>query len=134
MTSSVDPQAMLHAAARPHASQVRWLWIATAVCGLALAVVTFTAPRGLFSGDEGIKLVQALGVLDHGLSDPDLPYPGRAFDPAERNYPFSAPFVVEHDGHHHGIYPITFVAPSAAGWAAFGFWGLHLVPLACGIW
>lgn len=134
MTPPVDPQAMPPAAARPHSRQVRWLWIATAVAGLVLAVVTFTAPRGLFSGDEGIKLVQALGVLDHGFSDPYLPYPGRAFDPAERNYPFSAPFVVEHGGHHHGIYPITFVAPSAAGWAAFGFWGLHLVPLACGIW
>ncbi len=125
---------MLLAVARPPSGQVRWLWIATAVAGLALAVVTFTAPRGLFSGDEGIKLVQALGVLDHGLSDPELPYPGRAFDPDGRNYPFSAPFVVDNGGRHYGIYPITFVAPSAVGWAAFGFWGLHLVPLACGIW
>lgn len=120
--------------APPHARQRRWLWIATAVAGVALAVVTFTAPRGLFSGDEGIKLVQALGVLDHGLSDPELPYPGRVFDPGGRNYPFAAPFVVENGGRHYGIYPITFVAPSAVGWAAFGFWGLHLLSLACGIW
>jgi hypothetical protein len=133
-TPSVDPDALPPAMARPHSAPARWLWIATAVAGAALAVVTFTAPRGLFSGDEGIKLVQALGVLDHGLSDPDLPYPGRTFDPAGQSYPFSAPFVIEHDGHHYGIYPITFVAPSAAGWLAFGFWGLHLVPLACGIW
>ena len=127
-----DPDALPPAMARPHSAL--WLWIATAIAGVALALATFTAPRGLFSGDEGIKLVQALGVLDHGLADPDLPYPGRSFDPAGRNYPFSAPFVIERAGHNYGIYPITFVAPSAVGWAAFGFWGLHLVPLACGIW
>src|SRR3954463_1523416 len=94
-TLPVDPDALPPAMARPHSAPARWLWIATAVAGAALAVVTFTAPRGLFSGDEGIKLVQALGVLDHGLSDPDLPYPGRTFDPAGRSYPFSAPFVIE---------------------------------------
>ena len=107
MMAAPDPHAM-PTGARPPSRQVRWLWIATAVAGVALAVVTFTAPRGLFSGDEGIKLVQ---------------HAERAFDPGGRNYPFSAPFVIENGGRHYGIYPITFVAPSAIGWAALASGG-----------
>lgn len=106
---------------------------ATAVLALVLALVTFTGPRGLLGGDEGVKLIQAFGVLDHGVADPWLPYPAGRFDPEERNHPVVAPHIVTHHGHRYGIYPITFTAPSAAAWRIGGFWALHVLPLVGGI-
>lgn len=111
----------------------RALGWATALLALVMAVVTFTGPRGLFGGDEGVKLIQAFGVLEHGLDDPWLPYPAAVFDPEENNHPVVEPHVVRHHGHRYGIYPITFTAPSAVAWWAGGFWALHLLPLLGGV-
>ena len=107
----------------------RALGWATALLALVMAVVTFTGPRGLFGGDEGVKLIQAFGVLEHGLDDPWLPYPAAVFDPEENNHPVVEPHVVRHHGHRYGIYPITFTAPSAVAWWAGGFWALHLLAI-----
>ena len=99
-----------------------------------LSALTFTSPRGLFSGDEGMKLVQAMALADGGLLAPELRYPGEKYDPTGTAYPFTKLFYVEHNHKRYGIYPITFIAPSAAGRAVFGFWGLHIFPLLCGLW
>ncbi len=111
----------------------RAIALATGLLGIALTILTFTGPRGLLSGDEGVKLIQAFGVLDHGLDDPYLPYPAGAFDPQHLNHPVVPPHVVVRDGKRYGIYPITFTAPSAGAWAVGGFWALHVLPLAGGI-
>ncbi|MBP9086496.1 MAG: hypothetical protein KBG15_10290 [Kofleriaceae bacterium] len=63
-----------------------------------------------------------------------MSYPGEKYDPAGSAYPFTKLFYVEHNHKRYGIYPITFIAPSAAGRAVFGFWGLHIFPLLCGLW
>ncbi|MBL8624873.1 MAG: hypothetical protein JNK64_26430 [Myxococcales bacterium] len=106
---------------------------ATGLLALAMAVMTFTGPRGLLGGDEGVKLIQTFGVLEYGLDDPRLPYPAGEFDPTERNQPVVAPHVVIHDGHRYGIYPITFTAASAVAWRVGGFWGLHVLPWLGGV-
>jgi hypothetical protein len=112
----------------------RALLIATAIGGLCLGALTFTKPAGLFSGDEGVKLVQSLAVLAHGPLDPALDYPGARADPTYRYFPLGPPFVLEHAGARYGIYPLAFTGPSAIGYALAGFWGLFLVPLLGGIW
>jgi hypothetical protein len=113
----------------------RWKhWLPLCVAAVMLSALTFTSPRGLFSGDEGMKLVQVMALADGGLFKPELRYPGEKYDPAGTAYPFKKLFYVEHNHKRYGIYPITFIAPSAAGRAVFGFWGLHIFPLLCGIW
>jgi len=84
--------------ARPHSRQLRWLWIATAVAGVALAVVTFTAPRGLFSGDEGDPAGSGARRAGPQPVRSRAAVPGRAFDPGGRNDPCSAPFLVRTAG------------------------------------
>ncbi len=109
-------------------------WLQLGVAAILLSALTFTSPRGLFSGDEGMKLVQVMALADGGLLAPELRYPGEKYDPAGTAYPFTKLFYVEHNHKRYGIYPITFVAPSAVGRAVFGFWGLHIFPLLCGLW
>lgn len=113
----------------------RWnYWLQLGVAAILLSALTFTSPRGLFSGDEGMKLVQSMALADGGFFAPELRYPGEKYDPGGTAYPFKKLFYVEHNHKRYGIYPITFIAPSAAGREVFGFWGLHIFPLLCGLW
>lgn len=108
----------------------RRLQIAFVVAACAWTAYTVTRPPGLFSGDEGVKLVQTLAVADGQLS---LTYPADVVDPSHAAFPFRPPWVVNRGHRHYGIYSTNFTAPSAIGWRLFGMWGLHLLPLLGGL-
>jgi hypothetical protein len=100
------------------------------VCAALLALYTFTRPAAAFSGDEGVKLVQALAIERGQIA---LTYSAQDLDPGRDAFPLQPPFALVHGGAHYGIYAITFTAPAAAAHAVFGFWGLHVVPLLGGL-
>ena len=108
----------------------RSLRIAFIVGALAIAAYSFTRPRAVFSGDEGIKLVQVLALSEGQIK---LHYPGDAVDPKRELFPYREPFIIRDGTERYGIYSITFTLPSFVGWWLLGFWGLYLLPLAGGM-
>lgn len=99
----------------------RVLRIGVWVVALALvAWVGLLAPRGFFSGDSGVKLVQAHGLWVSGFSSRALPY-DHGVDPEERYFPYQRnDFTRVVDGERQGTYSIVFCGVMAALIALFG--------------
>jgi hypothetical protein len=108
---------------------------------LAIAVVlaaTFAwgvaLPRGLFSGDEGIKLAQIEGLDDTSYRDGALLYRGQASDPKNALHPLKqAGFTYERDGRIYGTYTLVYPALAVPIYRACGFawvWLLSLIGFA----
>lgn len=106
------------------------IWIA----GLALAVWALAlAPRGLFSGDSGVKLAQAHALWASAFSSRALPY-DHALDPEERWFPYQRQdFTRVVDGERQGTYSVVFCGVVAALTAIFGLAALP-VPALLGGW
>jgi hypothetical protein len=106
------------------------VWIAS----LALAVwVMALAPRGFFSGDSGVKLVQAHGLWMSGFASRALPY-DHDVDPQERWFPYQRhDFTRVVDGERQGTYSIVFCGLVAVLVALFGLAALP-VPALLGAW
>ncbi|HWN68472.1 MAG TPA: hypothetical protein VNM90_12620 [Haliangium sp.] len=106
------------------------VWLAS----LALAVwVMALAPRGFFSGDSGVKLVQAHGLWLSGFSSRALPY-DHDVDPGERWFPYQRQdFTRVVDGERQGTYSILFCGLVAVLVALFGLAALP-VPALLGAW
>ena len=72
---------------------------AIAVAGIAACYAVFglvvLVPEGLYSGDIGVKFVQARALADSGFTSLDLPYPGAFLDPAREFFPLRPPFVMK---------------------------------------
>jgi hypothetical protein len=106
------------------------VWIAS----LALAVwVMALAPRGFFSGDSGVKLVQAHGMWTSAFSSRALPY-DHDVDPKERWFPYQRQdFTRVVDGERQGTYSIVFCGFVAVLVALFGLAALP-IPALLGAW
>ncbi len=99
-----------------------------ALFGTALGLVlTLAMPAGLFSGDEGIKLVQAQALVNSGWRDFAVPYLGSDADPSGAHIPLRPPFVSEKDGSWYGIYSVEWVTVSAVFWKLGGLRGVFLL-------
>ncbi len=59
--------------------------------GLGLIVL---APEAVYSGDIGVKFVQARALADHRFTSLDIPYPAERLDPARDFFPMRPPFVM----------------------------------------
>lgn len=99
------------------------------VWAVALALVAWSAlwaPRGFFSGDSGVKLVQAHGLWMSSFSSRALPY-DRDVDPAERYFPYQrGDFTRVVEGERQGTYSIVFCGLLAA---LLGIFGLAALPM-----
>lgn len=99
------------------------------VWAVALALVAWVAlcaPRGFFSGDSGVKLVQAHGLWLSGFSSRALPY-DHELDPEERYFPYQREaFTRVVDGERQGTYSIVFTGLVAA---LLGLFGLAALPI-----
>lgn len=96
--------------------------------GLALTIWVFAfVPRGLYSGDSGVKLAQTHALWASGFSTRALPT-DPVLDPAGE-YMAYGDFKRQVDGEWQGIYSLTFTALSAPMLGAFGLTGLVLLPL-----
>jgi hypothetical protein len=95
--------------------------------GLAVTIwVVAIAPRGLFSGDSGVKLAQSHALWTSGFSTRALPAPD--IDPQGVFTGFGE-FKRRVNGEWQGIYSITFTAMTAPLIGAFGMAGTWVLPL-----
>lgn len=101
------------------------LWI-TAVY---LATWWVLAP-GLWINDNGVKLIQTRAILDSGLSDFSVAWPGERIDPEHHFQPIPAPLGIVRDGKLFASYPPTFALLAAGASTLLGRAGLALWPLA----
>ena len=108
--------------------------IAIAVVLAATFVWGVVLPRGLFSGDEGIKLAQIEGLDDTGYRDGALLYRGQDSDPKNALHPLKqAGFMYERDGRIYGTYTLVYPALAVPIYRAAGFawvWLLSLIGFA----
>src|SRR5262245_26391239 len=107
---------------------MRGVAIVTAAAAVLSLAGLFAMPRGLASGDEGVKLIEAHSLLASGFTNRALTYPAIQMDPEGRFFPLRPPFVFRREGRFYGLYPIPFAALSALGWRVAGFRGIFLVP------
>jgi hypothetical protein len=101
------------------------LAIVTAVAAVLTLVGIFALPRGLASGDEGVKLIEAQSL---GKSGRVLTYPAAEMDAEGRFFPLRPPFAFRREGKWYGLYPIPFVAVSSVAWRLGGFRAIFLLP------
>ena len=69
--------------------------LALLVAVYALLGLYVLDPDAVYSGDIGVKYVQARALVDAGFRNLDIPYPGAFLDPAREFFPLRPPFVME---------------------------------------
>jgi hypothetical protein len=88
------------------------------------------SPEAVYSGDIGVKYVQAQALVANRFRSLDIPYPGEFLDPQRRFLPLRPPFVMYLDGTIQAIFPPSSSLLQAASVAVAGFRGMILVTLA----
>ena len=87
------------------------------------------APESVYSGDIGVKFVQARALADHRFMSLDIPYPGEFLDPAREFIPLRPPFVLITGGTTQAIFPPASAVLQAVAVAAAGFRGLIVLSI-----
>jgi hypothetical protein len=100
--------------------------IALAYAVLGLSVL---APVAVYSGDIGIKFVQARALAAHHFTSLDIPYPGAFLDPERRFFAMRPPFFMKVGSETHAIYPTPPAVIQAAAVTAGGVRGMVVVTL-----
>jgi hypothetical protein len=91
-------------------------------------------PEAVYSGDIGVKYVQAQAVVEHRFASLDIPYPGRVVDPERQFFPMRPPFVITIGRQTQAIFPPASSVLQAVAVAAGGFRGMMgLSILAAGV-
>jgi hypothetical protein len=96
---------------------------------LGLVVLTSDA---VYSGDIGIKFVQARALAGHRFTSLDIPYPGAFLDPGRRFFAMRPPFFMTVGQETHAIYPTPPAVIQAAAVVAGGVRGMVVVTLLAG--
>lgn len=96
------------------------LTTAVIIAGYAVLGLVILAPEALYSGDIGVKYVQARALVKQRFTSLDMPYPGRYLDPNRSFSPLQPPFVMKTRGQTQAIFPpasalLQAVAVSVAG-------------------
>jgi hypothetical protein len=100
--------------------------IVTGYCILGLFVL---APEGVYSGDIGVKYVQARALAAQRFASLNIPYPGEVLDPSREFFPIVPPFVMTTGGTTQAIFsPIAAVVQAGAATIA-GIRGLVAVSI-----
>ncbi len=102
--------------------------LAQATC---LAIVGFyvvlglvvLSPESVYSGDIGVKYVQAQALVDQRFTSLDIPYPGEFLDPQREFFPLRRPFIIKARGTTQAIFPPASAVLQAVAVAFFGFRG-----------
>jgi len=102
------------------------------VLGYAILGLAILAPEGVYSGDIGVKYVQARALADSGFRSLDIPYPGAVLDPERQLFPLRPPFIITLDSSTQAIFSPVGAALQAAATPVFGIKGMVLVAIASG--
>jgi hypothetical protein len=98
---------------------------------VAYAVLGFVVlePDSVYSGDIGVKFVQARALAASRFTSLDIPYPGQFLDPARELFPIRPPFVMTAGSSTQAIFPPASATLQALAVAALGMRGMVLVSL-----
>jgi hypothetical protein len=106
----------------------------TVLAALALFYTLFglfvLAPDAVYSGDIGVKFVQARALASNNLASMDIPYPGAFLDPGGEFLPMRPPFIMTTAGTTQAIFSPFSAVLQAAAVAAAGMRGLVLISIA----
>ena len=106
------------------ARMIARLAVAGIVAFYGVLGLVMLAPESVYSGDIGVKFVQARALADHRFMSLDIPYPGEFLDPAREFIPLRPPFVLMTGGTTQAIFPPASAVLQAVAVAAAGFRGL----------
>jgi hypothetical protein len=81
------------------------------------------SPESVYSGDIGVKYVQAQALVDQRFTSLDIPYPGEFLDPQREFFPLRRPFIIKARGTTQAIFPPASAVVQAVAVAFFGFRG-----------
>jgi hypothetical protein len=81
------------------------------------------SPESVYSGDIGVKYVQAQALVDQHFTSLDIPYPGEFLDPQREFFPLRRPFIIKARGTTQAIFPPASAVLQAVAVAFFGFRG-----------
>jgi hypothetical protein len=90
-----------------------------AILGLAIL-----APESVYSGDIGVKYVQAQALAENRFTSLNIAYPGEFLDPRREFFPIRPPFVMVTEGETQAIFPPMSAVTQAIAVSLFGFRGL----------
>ena len=106
--------------------------LAAFVLGYAVLGLAILAPEGVYSGDIGVKYVQARALGDSGFRSLDIPYPGGVLDPERGLFPLRPPFIITLDSSTQAIFSPVGALLQAAATPFLGIRGMVLVAIASG--
>ena len=90
-------------------------------------------PDSVYSGDIGVKFVQARALAAAHFTSLDIPYPGAFLDPAGAFFPLRPPFVMVTGGQTQAIFSPASAVVQALAVSFAGMRGMILVSLAAGL-
>ena len=110
----------------------RFLVLTTAIiiAGYAVFGLVMLAPEALYSGDIGVKYVQARALVKHRFTSLDMPYPGRFLDPHRSFSPLQQPFVMKTGGQTQAIFPPVSALLQAVAVGVAGLRGMIALSIA----
>lgn len=118
---------MTHLLTRPHAILLICVVLYCLVAGL------LSHPRGFWSLDSAVRLVQVESFVRQGYQELAVRYPAEQLDPEGRFFPATDWFHAQRDGKHYLLYLPYFSAVSAPLYGLLGFPGLLVLPLVAGL-
>jgi hypothetical protein len=119
------------AAARP-LDRSAWIVFAVLVVGYAVLGLVVLDPEAVYSGDIGVKFVQARGLAAHRFTSLDIPYPGERLDPARTFFPIRPPFVFTAGGSTQAIFSPASAVLQAVAVGLGGLSGLIALSVVAG--
>jgi hypothetical protein len=105
------------------------LTAAAIVIGYAIFGLWILSPEAVYSGDIGVKYVQAQALVDERFTTLDIPYPGEFLDPEREFFPLRPPFVMVTGGATQAIFPPVSAVIQAVAVAVGGFRGLIVLSI-----
>lgn len=108
------------------------LTTAVIIAGYAVLGLVILAPEALYSGDIGVKYVQARALVKHRFTSLDMPYPGRYIDPQRSFSPLQPPFVMKTGGETQAIFPPASAVLQAVAVGVAGLRGMIALSIAAG--
>ena len=108
------------------------LTTAVIIAGYSLLGLVILAPEALYSGDIGVKYVQARALVKQRFTSLDMPYPGRYIDPSRSFSPLQPPFVMKTGGQTQAIFPPASALLQAVAVGVAGLRGMIALSIAAG--
>jgi hypothetical protein len=116
----------------PPRAATRLVFAGLAMLYLVLGLFVLT-PDAIYSGDIGVKFVQARALAAHGFRSLDLPYPGAFLDPERLFFALRPPFVITAGAETQAIFPPASSIVQALAVTAAGVRGMTAVTILAGL-